>query len=147
VSTRTYHAKVYEGEMFYMQARLESNSGELLTRTHVSAATQKVFDVASTTPNTSVYTPTLVASADPPTGNNIVFASEQIDGSWPDTKKGYTFWRKHDPTDFALEGGRTYRFEFKITADSQSSQTFPKLGDYGEIVLVFMIEVKGTATD
>ena len=144
--TISHSMTVEEGRTFWMVARPTGPSGDLISQAGVSAASLKVFDRAGATPNTALYTKTLATAADPPTGDNCMFAAEQTDGNWAGRSGGYTFWWGHTPAEYALEGGKVYHFEFELTVDALSGQTFPILDDYGVVPMTWVVTVKGRAS-
>ncbi len=123
-----------EGEDTFLVARPESPSGVVLTQTEVSAATLAVYEMGV---NAAVYTKTLAVLNNPPgVGyDECMFLTLQDDGWW-DLTGGYTFWAVIKYSDYALEGGKTYRIEVKLTT-GHNAIAWPNLDDYGDILFVW----------
>lgn len=144
--TTLFPVTIEEGESFWMVARPTGPSGDLIAQATVTGGTLNVYNRSGDTPSTVLYTKALISAADPPTGDNCMFATEQTDGNWGGRSQGYTFWWPHHPADLVLEGGKVYHFEVEIVADKLSGSTFPILDDYGTIAMTWVVTVKGRAS-
>ena len=123
-----------EGEDIFLVARPESPSGGVLTRTEISAASLKVYEEGV---SAVAYSKTLTLNADPTVSSyaDCMFSALQSDGWW-DMQGGYTFWAVIDYTDFAMEGGKSYRIEVKLTA-GYAATAWPNLDSYGDLMFVW----------
>ena len=136
MTTQPVEIETIEGEDVYLVARPESPSGEVLTRAEVSAAVLSVYEEGV---STVAYTRALsIGSVNPPGGsyNNCMFSSLQTDGWW-DLQGGYTFWAMIGYSAFAMEGGKSYRIEVKLTAGHTGTVVWPNLGAYGDLMFVW----------
>lgn len=142
-----YSLTIDEGESFWMLAAPKGPSGDTIFQAAVSAATLKVFDRSSATPNTSLLDKTLTVTANPPVGDNCMFDAEQEDGNWEGLSGGYTFWTPFHPADYVLEGGKVYEIEVELVADNATGSTFPALDDNGVVAMTWVVSVNGRASD
>lgn len=91
-------------------ARVNGNTGVAITQALLSSITVKVFDLDSTTPDTSIYSATVSISS-------CVFDTLQTDAIWTEDTDGYNF--KHAmPASAFPTGGHNYRIEYLFTPTS-----------------------------
>ena len=142
-----------EGEDLPLVARPENDSGDVLTRTEITGATLKVYQITGDAPNTVLLTKTLDPNTIDPTGvagdgtgstDACMFAALQDDNLW-DKTGGYTFWAVVRDSELHLEGGKTYRVELVLTG-GHTSPTWPQRTDYGNLVFVWKVSVKPLAS-
>lgn len=79
----------------------------------VYEATARVFDENSDTPNTAIYTESLVL-------DEVFYDTAQLDAAWRQDDVGYNFKWTAPSVAFPL-GGHTYRVEIRVETTSDSN--------------------------
>lgn len=136
---------ILEGQTPFFIARPKGGSKDILLREDISAAVLNVFDPRSATPNTAVFTKTLLLTTDPPVTDECMFSAVQKNGWWDVDEDGFTFWYGLYPVDFTFIGSKTYRVEVELTAGDVGGDAFPLLADYGVLPMIWFVVVEGRA--
>lgn len=143
VQNRVAYIDHIEGEDVVLVGAPAPFNGSVLTRYEVSAVSISVYDPASATPTTALYTVTPAITADPPgaSDDQCMFATLQEDDVW-DGDGGYTFYYRIKDGAFHFDGGKRYVIEVTFTAGHPANM-WPQLDDYGDLIRRYVVKVTG----
>lgn len=90
-----------------MRARFEAEDGDAWVQADVTSIARKIFDLDSTTPDTSLDTSAPAVAA-------VIFDTLQTPSTWEEDAEGYNF-RDVVAASIVIEGGHRYRVEYTFT--------------------------------
>ena len=105
--------EVYEDQTVTNLARIIIPSGGPIQQSDVASdILLEVYNLTSDDPDIAIAATTSI------TASSSIFNAYQVDNRWSADTVGYNFKHSYTPDEGLLEGGNTYRFEYKITTSA-----------------------------